>query len=101
MYIRVHIPTMIYHPTYKCPRAQTTVQAQVLRPRSTDSSLAVTVVITSYLIVKESEVVQSCPTLWDPMDCSLPGFSVHGILQARILEWVAVSFSRGSSQPKD
>ena len=38
-----------------------------------------------------------CPTLCDPMDCSLPGSSVHGILQARILEWVAISFSRGSS----
>ena len=37
--------------------------------------------------------VKSCPTLWDPMDCSLPGFSVHGILQARTLEWVAISFS--------
>ena len=37
--------------------------------------------------------LQSCPTLCDPMDCSLPGFSVHGILQARILEWVAISFS--------
>ena len=37
----------------------------------------------------------------DPMDCSLPGSSVHGILQARILEWVAVFFSRGSSQPRD
>ena len=37
--------------------------------------------------------LQSCPTLWDPMDCSLPGFSVHGILQARTLEWVAISFS--------
>ena len=40
---------------------------------------------------------QSCPTLWDPMDCSPPGFSVHGILQARILEWVVIPFSRGSS----
>ena len=49
----------------------------------------------------ESEVAQSCPTLCDPMDCSLLGFSVHGIFQARILEWVAISFSRGSSQPKD
>ena len=37
--------------------------------------------------------LQSCPTLWDPMDCSPPGFSVHGILQARTLEWVAISFS--------
>ena len=43
------------------------------------------------------EVTQSCPTLCDPMDCSLPGSSVHGIFQARVLEWVAISFSRGSS----
>ena len=44
---------------------------------------------------------QSWPTLGDPMDCSQPGSSVHGILQARILEWVAMSFSRGPSQPRD
>ena len=49
----------------------------------------------------EGEVAQSCPTLCDPMDCSLPGFSIHGILQARILEWVTISFSRGSSRPRD
>jgi len=42
-----------------------------------------------------------CPTLCDPMDCSPPGSSVHGISQARILEWVAMSSSRGSSQPRD
>ena len=42
----------------------------------------------------ESEVAQSCPTLCDPMDCSPPGSSVHGIFQARILEWVAIAFSR-------
>ena len=42
-------------------------------------------------------VTQSCPTLWDPMDCSLLGSSVHGIFQARILKWVAIPFSRGSS----
>ena len=41
--------------------------------------------------------LQSCPTLFDPMDCSLPDSSVHGILQARILEWVAMPFPRGSS----
>ena len=46
-------------------------------------------------------VAQSCPTLCHPMDCSPPGSSVRGILQARILEWVAISFSRGSSQPRD
>ena len=50
---------------------------------------------------KERKVAQSCPTLCDPMDCSLPGFSVLGIFQARVLEWVAISFSRGSSRPKD
>ena len=42
---------------------------------------------------RESEVAQSCPTLRDPMDCSVPGSSVHGIFQARVLEWVAVAFS--------
>ena len=50
---------------------------------------------------KWSEVAQSCLTLCDPLDCSLPGFSVHGIFQARVLEWVSVSFSRGSSPPRD
>ena len=45
--------------------------------------------------------LQSCPVLCDLMDCSLPGSSVHGILQARILEWVAMLFSRGSSRPRD
>ena len=46
-------------------------------------------------------VAQLCPTLCDPMDCNPPGSSVHEIFQARILEWVAVSFSRGSSRPRD
>ena len=46
-------------------------------------------------------VTQSCLTLCDPMDCSLPGSSVHGISQARILEWVAISYSRVSSWPRD
>ena len=50
---------------------------------------------------KWSEVAQSCPTLCYPMDCSLPGSSVHGIFQARVLEWVAIAFSRGSSSPRD
>ena len=44
-------------------------------------------------------VAQSCPTLCDPVDCSPPGSSVHGTLQARTLEWGAIPFSRGSSQP--
>ena len=48
-----------------------------------------------------SEVAQSCPTLCDSMDCSLPGSSIHGIFQARILEWIAISFSRGTSWPRN
>ena len=44
---------------------------------------------------------QLCLTLWDPMDCSPPGSSVHGILQARVLEWIAMPFSRGASWPRD
>ena len=51
--------------------------------------------------MNESVRSLSCVQLCDPMDCSLPGSSVHGILQARILEWVAISFSRGSSRPRD
>ena len=45
--------------------------------------------------------LQLCLTLWDPMDCSPPGSSVHGILQARILEWIAMPSTRGSSRPRD
>jgi len=50
---------------------------------------------------KVSEVAQLCLTLCDPMDSSLPGSTVHGIFQARTMEWVAISFFRGSSQPRD
>ena len=49
----------------------------------------------------KSEVAQLCPTLCDSMDCSLPGFFVDEIFLARVLEWVAISFSRGSSWPRD
>ena len=48
-------------------------------------------------VKRESEVAQSCPTLSDPMDCSLPGSSVHGIFRARVLEWGAIAFSRTCS----
>ena len=48
-----------------------------------------------------AKLLQSCPTLCNTMACSPPGSSVYGIFQATILEWVAVSFSRGSSQPRD
>ena len=52
-------------------------------------------------VKSESEVAQLCPTLSDPMDCSPPGSSVHGIFQARVLEWDAIAFSRGSSWLRD
>ena len=57
--------------------------------------------VLNYTFESESEVAQLCPSLCHPMDCSLPGSSVHGIFQATILEWAAISFSRGSSQPRD
>ena len=62
------------------------------------------IIFTTWIAVKGLKVkvlvTQSCPTLCDPMDCSPPGSSVPGILQARILEWVASPFSRGYSQPR-
>ena len=54
-----------------------------------------------YILKVKELVIQSCPIPCDPMDSSMPGSSVHGISQARILEWVAISFSKGSSQPRD
>ena len=53
----------------------------------------------SYYPCMCANLLQSCLTLCDPMDCSLPGSSVHGILKAKILEWVAMPSSRGSSRP--
>ena len=64
------------------------MKAQALRDNST----------TGY---SDSKVTQSCPTLCNPMHCRLPGSSDHRIFQARILEWVAIFFSRGSSRPRD
>ena len=51
------------------------------------------------ICIKPSEVAQSCLTLCDPVDCSPPGSSIHGIFQARVLEWVAISFSRDLPDP--
>ena len=57
--------------------------------------------VNAYLWGESESEVTACPTFCDPMDCSLPGSSVHGIFQAIALEWIAISFSRGSSQPRD
>ena len=51
-------------------------------------------------VKSESEVAQSCPTLCDPTDCSLPGSSIHGIFQARVLEWVPIAFSENKTKQK-
>ena len=62
-------------------------------------TIIVFISVTSHMVILL--VTQSCPTLCNPMDCSPPGSSVHGILQARILEWVAIPFPRVPSQPRD
>ena len=59
------------------------------------------IAITFTLCIPQVLVTQRCPTLCDPMDCNSSGTSVHGIIQARILEWVATSFSSESSKPRD
>ena len=66
---------------------------------SADFSMATSLFKSGMCVCAKS--LQLCLTLCDPMDCSLPGSSVHGILQARLLEWVAMPASRGSSQPRD
>ena len=71
---------------------------------STAESLYCTPETITTLLINSAAAAKSlrvCPTLCDPMNRSLPGFSVHGILQARILEWVATPTSKGSSQPRD
>ena len=68
----------------------------IMHTASDEQEIEITVDISvRYLHIRSevSEVAQSCLTLCDPMDCSLPGFSVHGIFQARLLEWVAISIS--------
>ena len=57
--------------------------------------------VPEFLLLPQVLVIQSCLTLCDPMDCSLPGSSIHGILWARILAWVTMPSSRGSSRPRD
>ena len=71
-------PTRLYHP-WDSPGKNTGVGCHFL--------------LQCMKVKSESEVAQSCPTRRDPMDCSLPGSSVHGIFQASVLEWVAIAFS--------
>ena len=69
--------------------------------KESDTNEWLIVWLSYWLSESGSEVAQSCPTLCDPMDCNLPGSSVHGISQVRILEWVVIPFSKGSSPPRD
>ena len=69
-----------------------------MRTAKTSTEKIATVYRVNYVRFKS---LQSCPILCDPMDCSPPGSSAHGILQARITEWAAMLSSRGSSQPRD
>ena len=81
-----------------CVRARARAPACVWRERwGTDSSGTFSVFQVLDKCCVRAKSLQSCPTLYDPVDCSPPGSSVHGILQARILEWVAMPSSRGSS----
>ena len=82
------------HPQKKLLRAFVLRQTPKIRTKRSLSSFTL-------MLCMLCEVAQSCPTLCDPVDCSPPGSSVHGILEARILEWVAISFSRGSFRPRD
>ena len=75
------------------------VESRLLGEISVTSVLQITLPL--WQKVKWSEITQSCPTLCEPMNCSLPGSSIHGIFQAIVLEGVAISFSRGSSTPRD
>ena len=97
---------------YEAKNPHVAIPGTHLRPRTRPSSSAPLLCYNRTLQIYEKPldctlesmkmkvlVAQSCPTLWNPTDCSLPGSSVHGILQARILEWVAIPFSRGSFWP--
>ena len=75
----------------------TLVAALCLFSLQSANQLHLSFCISQFSSESESQVTQLCPTLCDPMNCSLPGSSVHGIFQARILEWVAISFSRKTS----
>ena len=78
------------------------VSSQLMETQSQGAQLASPVVrVLNGTCMLLAKLLQSCPTLCDPMDCSRPGSSVRGILQARIVEWVAIPSSSASSQPRD
>ena len=82
-----------------CWNLGSVVQDQALGEKAGVQRWARSAVHPDWWLILIMLVAQSCPTFCDPMDCIPPGSTVHGILQARTLEWFAISFSRGSSQP--
>ena len=91
----IHI--YVYEWLYYIPETNITLQINYTSIKRKSTLCNFTVVGTCV----HAQLLQLCPALWDPMDCRPPGSSVHGILQARILEWVAVASSRVSSWPRD
>ena len=97
-----YIKTVYCHPAYLTYMQSTSYEMPGWIKHKLESRFPGATTITSDIqIGKESEVDQGCLTLCDPMDCSLPGSSIQGIFQARILQWVAISFFRRSSLPRD
>ena len=80
-------------PTLCDPRRQPTRLARPWDSPGKNSGVGCHFLLQGMKVKSESEVAQSCPTPSDPMECSLPGSSVHGIFQTRVLEWVAIAFS--------
>ena len=95
---RVWLFVIPWTSAHQAPLSSTLSQS-LIRFMSIESVMLSNHLILCYFL--ESEVTQSCLTLCDPMDCSLPGSFVYRIFQARVLEWVAISFSRRSSWPRD
>jgi len=80
-------------PTLRPQRRQPTKLPRPWDPPGKNTGVGCHFLIQCMKVKSESEVAQSCPTLHNPMDCSLPGSSIHGIFQARVLEWGAIAFS--------
>ena len=94
------IPVELFQiPKYDAVKVMHSIPQQILKTQQCpqDWKRSVFIPIPKKRKKEESEVTQSRPTPCDPMDCSPPGSSIHGIFQARVLEWIAISFSRGSS----
>ena len=105
-------PKAVIFPKGDCPKPESqSILCEPARPTSEDKQvpppemqimcLGRILKFLSVVTLVACSVAQSCPTLCDPMGCSLTGSSAHGIFQARILGWVAISFSRGSFWPRD